>query len=106
MSVKELSVQEMEKRLAGKTGADYAAELRKIASETEGVKVEEVKEPTVQLTEEQFDRMFSGILDETKKVVEQATEQIERKYDLSPADAKAKAEDYISEEVRKQALKV
>ena len=96
---------EVAKRLEGKTGPEFAAELARIATES-GAKVDEPKpEPAVQLTDSQFERAFSGVLSEVKTVIEEATTKLEKKYDLTHSDAKAKANDFISEAARQRALK-
>src|SRR4051794_6587643 len=103
--VTELSADEVRTRLAGKTGPAYEAELRKIVQDT-GLTVEDhSKEPDVSLSDTQFDRLFSGILGETKKIVEETTQTLQKKYDLTRGDAKGQAEEFLGKELSAQKRK-
>jgi HK97 family phage major capsid protein len=102
-ATKDISEQEVATRLKGKSGPEAAAELRKLASEASGVTlVEKDESVSVNLAPGDFDRLFSGILSETKKVVEETATKIEHKYDFTAGHAHAEAEAFLGKELASQ----
>ncbi len=88
---------ELHKRMAGKTATEQVQMLADFSARHFGTKKEETQTP-VFLTEDQFQRMLTGV-DEAKKVAEEAAATAERKYHIPAGEAKAIAVDKISSEL-------
>lgn len=93
-TTKELTPEQIQKRLAELPLEQRKAELQKIAEEM-GAKP---AEPQVTFSEEQFTRFMSGLTEETKKVVAEKATEVERKH---PGVSRTEAEGMVDNEISK-----
>jgi len=101
----EVSPEDIAKRLTELPPEQRAAELVKVAKEM-GLKPETAAgEPHIELSDDQFTRLFSGMKEEAAKVVKEAAGEAERKYNLNPSDAGYAAEGVVATALRRHALK-
>jgi HK97 family phage major capsid protein len=98
----EQQLQDLNQRMLGKSKAEQAEILRGYMNDQLGVKPETPKEPVVQLSEEQFNRVFTGAIDEARKVAKEAADDTQQKYDLSRGAAKSAAEDAVAKFYREK----
>src|SRR5688572_203511 len=82
---------ELAQRMAGKSNEEKAKMLREYAKAELGAEFPS-ETPTVTLSDEQLSRIFSGVADETKKVVKEAAEETHQRYNMNAGHAKDLAE--------------
>lgn len=102
---KALSPEDIAKRLAELPEDKRAAELMKVAAEMGMNPQAGGSEPHIELSDEQFTRLFTGMKDEAAKVAKEAAEATERKYNLNPTEAKAAAENEVSRAIQQHSLR-
>src|SRR5436190_863031 len=101
----EQQLQDLQKRMLGKSKAEQADMLRSYMNETLGVKPEAPAVPVAQFSEDQFARLSDSIVSEARKVAGEAATEIEKKYDLNRGHAADAADDAVSKFYREQTRK-
>lgn len=101
--VEDAASKELIKRMEGKDKPEKAKILRDYMEKDLGIKFEE---PTVTLSDEQVRMIVSGATEDAKKVQEAASSEIEKKYNISPSEAKARTEEYLNSARVKDAHKL
>ncbi|HYH63072.1 MAG TPA: phage major capsid protein, partial [Urbifossiella sp.] len=105
MEPKQYTPEEIAKRISEVAPEKRNAELVTIAEEM-GLKHERNADGVaVELSDAQFERLFTGFQTEAQKVVTEVAGQAERKYDLTRGDALAAAESVVGKALQKRALK-
>lgn len=102
-AVKEISPEEISKKLSEAKPEERAAILAQIAEEA-GV-ARHSHDPVITLSPEEQARLVDGIVGEAKKVVEERAKEVERKYDIPHGEAVAMVEDEASRLSKERILK-
>lgn len=104
-ATKEMSLEDIKSRLAEVAPEHQAAELLKIATDMGLKRQPNDKEPAIELSMADLERLNSGAKEEAAKVIKETAAAAERKYDLRPGEALGAAENEIGKALRQRNLK-